>query len=95
MVEIPENVDLDTGVYQTTIRNAASLREDPKDVCGTLKIGKDPRTLKPDAERGHYVVPTGYRGIQQATVPPGTYYINPYVESITPGSPAEGRSKTT
>jgi regulator of protease activity HflC (stomatin/prohibitin superfamily) len=50
----------------------------------TLKIGKDPRTLKPDAERGHYVVPEGYRGIQQATVPAGTYYINPYVESITP-----------
>ena len=50
----------------------------------TLKVGKDPRTLKPDAERGHYVVPEGYRGIQQATVPAGTYYINPYVESITP-----------
>jgi regulator of protease activity HflC (stomatin/prohibitin superfamily) len=50
----------------------------------TRKVGKDPRTLKPDVERGHYVVPEGYRGIQQATVPAGTYYINPYVESITP-----------
>ena len=27
MVEIPENVDLDTGSYQTTIRNGVSLRE--------------------------------------------------------------------
>jgi hypothetical protein len=50
----------------------------------TLKVGKDPRTLQPDPKRGPYLVPDGYRGIQQATVPPGTYYINPYVESITP-----------
>jgi hypothetical protein len=50
----------------------------------TLKVGKDPRQLEPDPKRGPYLVPEGYRGIQQATVPPGTYYINPYVESITP-----------
>ena len=50
----------------------------------TLKTGKDPRSLQPDADRGHYLVPNGYRGIQQSTVPPGTYYINPYVEQITP-----------
>lgn len=41
MVEIPENVDLDTGAYQTTIRNAASLREKPETICGSLKHGKD------------------------------------------------------
>ncbi len=50
----------------------------------TLKIGKDPRALQPEPERGPYLVPEGYRGIQQKIVPPGTYYINPYVESITP-----------
>ncbi len=50
----------------------------------TLKIGKDPRALQPETERGPYLVPEGYRGIQQKIVPPGTYYINPYVESITP-----------
>jgi regulator of protease activity HflC (stomatin/prohibitin superfamily) len=50
----------------------------------TLKVGKDPSQLKDDSERGHYVVPTGYRGVQQETVPPGTYYINEYVESISP-----------
>ena len=50
----------------------------------TLKVGKDPHALAADAARGHYLVPDGYRGVQQTTVPAGTYYINPYVESITP-----------
>ncbi|HVC97002.1 MAG TPA: SPFH domain-containing protein [Pirellulales bacterium] len=50
----------------------------------TLKVGKDPSQLKDDSERGHYVVPVGFRGVQQETVPPGTYYINEYVESISP-----------
>jgi hypothetical protein len=50
----------------------------------TLKVGKDPRGLEADARRGHYLVPDGYRGVQQSTVPAGTYYVNPYVESITP-----------
>jgi uncharacterized membrane protein YqiK len=50
----------------------------------TLKIGKDPRKLPPDPERGAYVVPDGYRGMQQTPVRPGTYYVNPFVEKITP-----------
>jgi len=50
----------------------------------TLKVGKDPRGLTPDAKRGNYTVPDGYRGVQMTTVPPGTYYLNPYVESIAP-----------
>jgi hypothetical protein len=29
-------------------------------------------------------VPDGYRGVQLQTCPAGTYYLNPYVESITP-----------
>ena len=29
-------------------------------------------------------MPDGYRGVQQQTCPAGTYYLNPYVESITP-----------
>ena len=37
IVEIPENVDLDTGVYQTLIRNKASLREDPDQICYSMK----------------------------------------------------------
>jgi hypothetical protein len=50
----------------------------------TLKVGKDPRTLPRDDRRGRYAVPDGYRGVQQTTKRPGTYYLNPYVETITP-----------
>ncbi|HEX7379193.1 MAG TPA: SPFH domain-containing protein [Pirellulales bacterium] len=48
----------------------------------TLKVGKDPSKLKAEADGTAYVVPDGYRGVQQETVPPGTYYLNNYVESI-------------
>lgn len=48
----------------------------------TLKVGKDPSELKVAADGSSYVVPSGYRGVQQETVPPGTYYLNNYVESI-------------
>jgi hypothetical protein len=50
----------------------------------TLKAGKDPRELPADERRGRYVMPTGYRGVQAAPVRPGTYYVNPYAEIITP-----------
>jgi hypothetical protein len=63
--------------------NAVEVRVDQVG-ARTLKVGKDPRTLPVDAKRGNYLAPDGYRGIQQATVPAGTYYINPHVESITP-----------
>jgi hypothetical protein len=48
----------------------------------TLKVGKDPKELPPEHER--YVVPEGYRGVQEKPVPPGVYPVNPYVESIVP-----------
>jgi hypothetical protein len=50
----------------------------------SLMVGKDPSDLPADEKRSPYVVPDGYRGIQQTTVPPGTYYINPYAEIIVP-----------
>lgn len=50
----------------------------------TLKVGKDPRSLPIEQRQSEYVVPAGYRGVQEEIVPPGTYYINPYVESVTP-----------
>ena len=40
-MEIPENVDLDTGDYNTIIRNFASLRQDPSNVAGVIKHQKD------------------------------------------------------
>jgi hypothetical protein len=53
----------------------------------TLKVGKDPRTIQPGQRFSSYVVPPSsppYRGVQQDPVPTGTYYVNPYVETITP-----------
>ena len=57
----------------------------------TLKVGKDPRTLAATPDRPRYVVPDGYQGVQQTPVSNGTYYLNPYVESI---APVEVRSHT-
>jgi SPFH domain / Band 7 family len=48
----------------------------------TLKVGDDPTTLKPDPKRGPYVVPEGYRGVQEKPLSSGTYYVNPFVKSI-------------
>jgi len=50
----------------------------------TLKVGTDPRDLPVDPKRPRYVVPDEYRGVQATPVRNGTYYINPYVETITP-----------
>jgi hypothetical protein len=49
-----------------------------------LKVGKDPRALPAEPNLNRYVVPDGYRGVQQHPLPPGTYYVNPYVEAIVP-----------
>jgi hypothetical protein len=35
-IEVPENVDLDIGEVECALRNAASLREDPNDICWSL-----------------------------------------------------------
>ena len=50
----------------------------------TLKAGKDPRELPADQRRERYVLPAGYRGVQAAPVRPGSYYVNPFAELITP-----------
>lgn len=50
----------------------------------TLKVGKDPAALPAGQRQSPYVVPAGYRGVQQEPVAPGTHYINPFVETITP-----------
>jgi SPFH domain / Band 7 family len=57
----------------------------------TLKVGTDPRTLPAAPDRSRYVVPDGYKGVQQTPVSNGTYYLNPFVETIVP---VEVRSHT-
>jgi regulator of protease activity HflC (stomatin/prohibitin superfamily) len=49
-----------------------------------VKVGKDPSTLPKELGKGIYTVPEGYRGVQHAVLPAGTYYVNPHVESIVP-----------
>jgi hypothetical protein len=50
----------------------------------TLKTGKDPKDLPPEKRKSPYVVPAGYRGVQEEIVPNGTHYINTFHEIITP-----------
>jgi regulator of protease activity HflC (stomatin/prohibitin superfamily) len=50
----------------------------------TLKVGKDPHDLPAGRRASPYVVPEGYRGVQEGVVSMGTYYVNPFVETITP-----------
>jgi hypothetical protein len=50
----------------------------------TLLWGKDPRALNLPAGQNVYVVPEGFRGVQEKPLPPETYYPNPYVRKIVP-----------
>lgn len=68
--------------YSWEVVPAVEIRADQVGVR-TLKVGKEPLPTD-DKARGRYVVKNGYRGIQEDYLAPGTYYINPYVESITP-----------
>jgi hypothetical protein len=65
--------------YDTELVDAREIKAHQVGVR-VLKWGKDPRTLKGRASP--YVVPEGYRGVQERPVPPGTYYLNPYVEEV-------------
>ncbi len=49
-----------------------------------LKVGKDPADLRRGPGDSPYVVPDGFRGVQEKPVSNGTFYLNPYVESIVP-----------
>ena len=79
----PGSYRLNPHAYAWTQIKAVEVRGDQVGVkC--LKVGKDPRTLPPNPNRSAYVVPEGYRGVQERLVSSGTYYVNPYVETITP-----------
>jgi hypothetical protein len=79
----PGSYRINPHAYAHELVPAIEIRVDQVGVR-SLMVGKDPKDLPPDEKRGNYVVPDGYRGIQQTTVPPGTYYINPYAEMIVP-----------
>jgi uncharacterized membrane protein YqiK len=79
----PGSYRLNPHAYSWKAVKAVVIRLDQVGVR-TLKVGKDPRELKGEPGHGRYVVPEGYRGVQEKVVGSGTHYINPYVEAIIP-----------
>ncbi len=80
-VLLPGKHRLNPHVYSWELVNAVEIKANQVGVK-TLRWGKDPRQLP--RRESSYAVPEGYRGVQEKPVPPGTYYINPYVEAIVP-----------
>jgi regulator of protease activity HflC (stomatin/prohibitin superfamily) len=82
-VRLPGKHRINPYEYETAVQDAVEV---PAGQVGvrTLLWGKDPRELPVLADRNVYVVPEGYRGVQENPLPSGTYYFNPFVEKITP-----------
>jgi len=82
-VLLPGRHRLNHYAYDWQVVNAVEVKVNEVGVR-TLKVGRDPRSAPADPERGEYVVADQCRGVQQTPAAPGTYYINPFVETITP-----------
>lgn len=63
--------------YRVVLRDAVSIEPGHVGVV-TLVSGLDPKSPN------EFLVEDGERGIQKHTLPPGTYYENPYIKQITP-----------
>jgi hypothetical protein len=81
-VLLPGKYYINPHAYEVADQDALEIHHYQVGVL-TLLWGKDPSELK-EPRRSVYVVPEGYRGVQDKPVPPGTYYFNPYVEKIVP-----------
>jgi hypothetical protein len=79
----PGSYRINPYAYETELVNAVEVKLERVGVR-VLKVGRDPRDVPKDPKRTCYVVPEGFRGVQQKPVPPGSYYVNPYVEMIVP-----------
>ncbi len=90
----PGSYRLNPYVYDWEEKPAVEIKYEQIGVR-TTKVGKDARELPAEAGRGRYVVPRGYRGVQKDPVPSGTYYLNPYIESITPVEVRSHRTELT
>lgn len=82
-VKLPGSYRLNPHAYEWALVPAVEVQVHQVGVR-TLKVGQDPQQMESDLARGHYVVDDGFRGVQRSIVPPGTYYVNPYVETIVP-----------
>ncbi len=78
----PGSYRLNPYAYSWEEHNAVQV--DAREVgVRALLIGQDSSQSANDSVQGRYVVSEGSRGIQKSTLSNGTYYINPYVESIS------------
>ncbi len=76
----PGNYYLNPHACSWTIVPAVEIKTEQVGVR-TLKVGK---TLAGAERANPYLVPEGFRGVQEKPVPPGTYYVNPHAEHIAP-----------
>ena len=63
--------------YTVVLKDAVSIEPGHVGVL-TLQSGRDPKAPN------EFLVEEGERGDQKHTLPPGTYYENPYIKQITP-----------
>ncbi len=82
-VSMPGNYRINPYAYTTEIVPATEIRADEVGVV-TLRVGKAPGALGHDRNANPYVVPEGYRGVQEKPLSNGTHYVNPYVKQIVP-----------
>lgn len=82
-VRQPGNHRINPHAYSHELVPAVEIKAEEVGVK-TLRVGLDSRSLKKEAGQSPYVVPEGYRGVQDKPVSNGTYYVNPYVEDIKP-----------
>lgn len=80
-VLLPGNHRINPYAYDVQEVDATEVRGQQVGVR-TLKVGNDPRAIDRKTWTNPYLVPEGYRGVQAKQLPSGTYYLNPYVESI-------------
>ncbi len=80
---LPGRYRLNPHAYKVELFDAVQIAAGEVGVR-TLKVGKDPSTLPRRPGDSPYVVPDGYRGVQEKPVSGGSHYINPYVDSIVP-----------
>jgi regulator of protease activity HflC (stomatin/prohibitin superfamily) len=93
-VRQPGNYRLSPYAYKWEVVAATEVHADEVGVL-TLRVGKDPHDLFRDKKAGPYVVPEGYRGVQEKPLSNGTHYFNPYVKQIVPVNVGNSRVELT
>jgi regulator of protease activity HflC (stomatin/prohibitin superfamily) len=93
-VRQPGNYRINPYAYTIEEVPATEIHADEVGVL-TLRIGKDPHELVRDKKSSPYVVPEGYRGVQEKPLSNGTHYVNPYVKQIAAVNVGNSRVELT